>query len=161
MSGVEKEEQKNPYAELQKRAAADQATDDEGIIADISIRDRLMRRSTRVHIKNVMADDAGDFIVETRIMTSDERYRGLKAIENMASSKDSERAVDFAEAFKTLAEIVEDIVVTEGLEGYFTGPDVTDDVILFLFMNTLEQTMKRAGGSIESFLEKRPRTEPT
>ena len=107
-----------------------------------------------------MQDDAGDFVVETRIMTSDERYRGLKAIEKMATSPKEDRAMGFADAFKTLAETVEGIVVTEGMKGYFTGPDSTDDVILHLFMSTLEQTMKMAGGSIESFLKEPDRTEP-
>lgn len=162
MSGeVEKEEQEeSPIDALRARAAADLTDEDKEIIQNLSIRERLMRRSGMTRIETVMQDDAGDIVVETRVMTSDERYRGLKAIEVMATSKKEDRAIGFADAFKTLSEIVEGIVVTEGMEGYFTGPDSTDDVVLHLFMSTLEETMKLAGGSIESFLKKPDRAKP-
>ena len=162
MSGeVEKEEhEESPIDALRARAAADLTDEDKKTIQNLSIRDRLMRRSGITRIETVMEDDAGDFVVETRVMTSDERYRGLKALEKMATSKKEDRAIGFGDALKTLSEIVEAIVVTEGMEGYFTGPDSTDDVVLHLFMSTLEQTMKIAGGSIESFLKQPDRPEP-
>lgn len=153
------EEEEDPVTKLNRLAAEKksnkQAAENADILGQLSIRERLIARQKTKHIETVLKDDQGDFVIETRIMSSDERYRGLLTFARMSKldEKGEKDALEYNEAMIDLQKIVQEIVVTPGLEGYFVDGEASDDVILLIFLNTLYATMESVGEGIQSFRE--------
>ena len=135
---------------LKDKVEADEAAEKARLIAELSVKDRLMRRLKVKTFKTVFSDDLGEFTVETRLMTSGERYRALHYNDILAKSEgDAEK---YAEAIKGFKELLKDICVTEGLDEEFWESDaVSDDVVIALVMNTLYGSIESVGEAIGSF----------
>lgn len=118
-----------------------QAADD--IAAQLSIRDRLMRRTEKTTFKTVFEDDLGDFIVETRLMTSSERRDALKFNQMLGQGREDLNKYD--EAIKGLKGLAAEICVTPGLDEYLRSDDVGDDVLVALVLRSVYGTLEKVG----------------
>jgi len=108
-----------------------------------------MRRVQVTRFGTVFEDDLGDFAVETRQMTSGERFRAVQLNQLLAQSdREPEK---YAEAIHGFRELARELCVTPGLDDYWDGEGVTDDVVIAVVMSTLQQTMLLVGEALTSF----------
>jgi len=115
----------------------------------LSVADRLMRRAQSARFKTVFQDDLGDFAVETRQMTSGERWRAVELNNQLAQSeKAPEKYAEAVEGFKQLAK---EITLTPGMDAYYDGDQVSDDIVIAVVSRTFQGTMRLVGEAITSF----------
>jgi len=144
-------EEKNVEARKRIIKAVEKTEEKEAVdlAAQLSVRDRLMRRLQTKTFKTVLEDDLGEFTIETRLMTSGERFRALQYNKAMAEAgNDLEK---YAKAIAGFKRLCSEIVVTPGLEGFWEGDDVSDDVVIAVVLNALYGSITAAGDSIGSF----------
>ncbi|HUW44776.1 MAG TPA: hypothetical protein VMW50_03180 [Dehalococcoidia bacterium] len=111
--------------------------------AQLSIRDRLMRRTEKTVFKTVFRDDLGDFAVETRLMTSSERSDALRMNQMLGQGREDLSKYD--EAIKGLKELAAEICVTPGLDEYLRSGDVGDDVVVAMVLRSVYGTLEKVG----------------
>ena len=129
--------------EAQKAKAKDD------LIATLSVRDRLQRRLRTKTYKTKLEDDLGPFVIETRLMTSEER---LNALRFNAQLRKSEGDIDeYSKALQGFKGILKDICLTPGLDEYWDSPEVSDDVIVAVIMNAVYGSIEAVGDSVSSF----------
>jgi len=134
---------------LRDRVDADEDRRKAALRAQLSVRDRLMRRVQVTRFKTVFEDDLGDFVVETRQMTSGERFQAVQLNQLLAQSdREPEK---YAEAIGGFRELARELCVTPGLDDYWNGEGVSDDVVIAVVMSTLQQTMRLVGEALTSF----------
>ena len=123
------------------------------VLSMLSVKDRLMRRLRTKTIKTVLEDDLGEFTIETRLMTSGERYRALQLNKMLRESEgDPEK---YAKAINGFKELLVDLCVTPGLdEEFWMSDNVSDDVIIAVILNTLYGSIKLVGDAVASFRPK-------
>ena len=115
----------------------------------LSVADRLMRRTHLARFKTVFQDDLGDFAIETRQMTSGERFRAVKLNNQLAQSeKAPEKYAEAVEGFKQLAK---EITLTPDMDAYYDGDQVSDDIVIAVVSRTFQGTMRLVGEAITSF----------
>ena len=124
----------------------------DNLIQTLSIRDRLQRRLKTKTYKTELEDDLGVFIIETRLMTSEER---LNALRFNAKLRTSEGDIDeYSKALQGFKGILKDVCRTPGLEEYWDSDEVSDDVIVAVTMNAVYGSIEAVGDSVGAFRKK-------
>lgn len=134
---------------LKDRVDRDERKQRDEIAAQFTVAERLMRRVQVTRFKTVFDDDLGEFPVETRQMTSGERFRAVQLTQKLAES--SENVERYAEAIKGFKELAAELCVTPGMGEYLGSDDVGDDVIIAIVRNTLQGSMRLVGEALTSF----------
>ena len=119
------------------------------VIARLTIKDRLMRRLRTKTVKTVLQDDLGEFIIETRLMTSEEMARALELDKMLREAGDDPEK--YLEAMKGFRELLDELCVTPGLsDGFWTDPQcpATDDVVVAVVLNTAAGAAEALGEAI-------------
>jgi len=143
---------------LKERADADEANLKAQIAAGMTIAERLMRKVQVTTFETVFQDDLGDFPIETRQMTADERSRAMLLMQQLAKAESEDDAKIYGETVKAFGKFAAEICVTPGIEGYLQSDDVSDEVLIALVLNTLTQSMRLVREAIISFRPEQPRT---
>ncbi len=122
------------------------------LIKTLSVRDRLQRRLQTKTYKTELQDDLGVFVIETRLMTSEER---LNALRFNAQLRNSEGDIEeYSKAIQGFKGVLKDVCRTPGLEEYWDSDDVSDDVIVAVIMNAVYGSIEAVGDSVSSFRKK-------
>lgn len=118
----------------------------------LSVADRLMRRADLAKFKTIFTDDLGDFVIETRQLTSSERLQAV-TLNNMLAESDKipEKYMEAIDGFKKLAK---EITLTPGMDTYYDSDQVSDDVLIAVVYRTFTGTMQFVGEAITSFRAK-------
>jgi hypothetical protein len=114
-------------------------------ITNMSIAERLMRRTELVTFDILFKDDFGEFNVKTRLMSSLERDIAFKLNTQL---NDVKKYKDTVEEMKDLAR---QITVTPGMGEYFGSDKVTDEAVIGLVMTTAFKSLNKVGDRLESF----------
>jgi len=146
------EENIERMARLEAAVETEEKRDAADIAAQLTIRDRLMRRTEKTTFETTFQDDLGDFAVETRLMTSNERMKALKL--NLMISEGREDLTKYEEAINGLKELAAEICVTPGLDEYLRSDDVSDDILVAMVLRTVYGTLEKVGESTTSFRKK-------
>ena len=117
----------------------------------LSIADRLMRRTQLARFQILFQDDLGDFSIETRQMTSRERFRTTE-LTNLLDQSEKETK-KYTEAIEGLRQLAKEITLTPGMDDYYDSDQVTDEVVLLLVLRTFRGTLKMGGDAITFFRE--------
>lgn len=117
-------------------------------VKNMTIAERLMRRTELVTFDIPFKDDYGVFNVKTRLMASLERDLAFKLNKQL---NDAEKYHATVIQFKELAR---EITVTPGMGEYFGSEKVTDETVIGLVMTTAFQSLSKVGDSLESFRSK-------
>lgn len=116
---------------------------------NLSVADRLMRRAKLKKFKTVFKDDLGDVEIETRQLSSSERFQATKLFEELSlSEKEPEKYAEAIEGFKKMAK---EITVTPNMDVYYDSEMVSDDVVIAIVTRTFQGTMSFVGEAITSF----------
>ena len=137
---------------LMKAADKTEKKDEIDLETQLTIRDRLMRRTEKTTFETMFEDDLGDFAVETRLMTSSERMKALKL--NQMLGQGREDLNKYEEAINGLKELAAEICVTPGLDEYLRSDDVSDDILVAMVLRTIYGTLEKVGESTTSFRKK-------
>jgi len=116
---------------------------------ELSIAEKLMRRTFDTKVKHIFMHPEGDIVVETRILSSTERRLAISLSQEMGKTENDTDKYD--EVLERIKAFVKGIIVTEGVNDYLESPLCTDDVPISLMMNTLFKTISMVGDSVESF----------
>lgn len=127
-------------------------------IRTLSVADRLMRRIEAKHFETVFVDDLGEFVVETRLMTSSERFHALEI--NKKIGETGGDLDEYEKLMKQMKQVARDITVTPGMNIYWESDQVSDDVIVALVMRTVYGTLEAVGDSLTSFRGEQSRSVP-
>lgn len=138
--------------DLHERAARRTQEEKEKLIGQLSVRDRLMRRLHHKTFKTILEDDLGEFIIETRLMTSTERLEALKFNEQLRKSEGN--VEEYGKAMSGFKSLVKEICATPGLEEYWDSGESSDDVVVSVIMNALYGSIEAVGDSVGSFRKK-------
>jgi len=136
---------------LKERVDSDEASLKAQIAAGMTIAERLMREVQVTQFKTVFEDDLGDFPIETRQMTSDERSRAMLLMQQLAQAESEDDAEKYGETVKAFGKFAAELCVTPGMTEYLQSDDVSDDVVIALVLNTLTQSMGLVREAIISF----------
>ena len=116
---------------------------------NLSVADRLMRRAELVKFKTVFSDDLGDIEIETRQLSSSERFQATKLFDDLAlSEKEPKKYAEAVDEFKKMAK---EITVTPGMDAYYDSEMVSDDIVIAIVTRTFQGTMSFVGEAITSF----------
>jgi hypothetical protein len=121
------------------------------VISRLTIKDRLMRRLQTKTIRTVLEDDLGSFIIETRLMTSEEMARALELDKMLREA--GENPEKYVEAMKGFRELLADLCVTPNLgPGFWLDPGcpATDDVVVAIVLNTAAGAAVALGEAIRN-----------
>lgn len=137
------EENIERMARLEAAVETEEKRDAADIAAQLTIRDRLMRRTEKTTFKTIFEDDLGEFVVEARLMTSSERREALRL--NQMLGQGHTDLAKYEEAIKGLKDIAAEICVTPGLDEYLRSDDVGDDVVVALVLRSVYGTLEKVG----------------
>lgn len=137
--------------QLRVRHEADEMKVKAEIAAGMTIAERLMRKVQVTRFETVFKDDLGDFPIETRQMTADERSRAMLLMQQLAKSDSGDDADMYGKTIKAFGKFAAELCVTPGVEEYLLSDDVSDDVVIALVMNTLTRSMGLVREAILSF----------
>ena len=134
---------------LKDKVDRDERKQRDEIAAQFTVAERLMRRVQVTRFRTIFEDDLGEIAVETRQMTSGERFRAVQLTQMLAESdKNLEK---YAEAVKGFKELSAELCVTPGMAEYLGSDDVCDDVVIAIVRNTLQGSMRLVGEALTSF----------
>ena len=139
-------EQRESFKESAEKRKTERKLED---VRNLGVAERLMRRVQAKRFQIVFEDEEGEFPVETRLMTSNERYQALKL--NEVLSKAGENLDQYQEAMAGLKDLAREVTVTPGMDAYYDSDQVSDDVILAVVMRTVYGTLEAVGDSLTSF----------
>jgi len=134
---------------LKDKIDRDEQKQRDEIAAHFTVAERLMRRVQVTRFRTIFEDDLGEFPVETRQMTSGERFRAVQLTQKLAES--GENVERYAEAVKGFKELAAELCVTPGMAEYLGSDDVSDDVVIAIIRNTLQGSMRLVGEALTSF----------
>lgn len=156
MAVISKEQR---MAEIKDRAEMMNNTETMGedekkeLAANLATRDRLMRRLDTIKIITTFKDDLGSFIIESRMMKGAERERFMALNKALADAKGD--ADQYNRAMAGLKEVAAGVCLTKGLDREFwTGGDVSDDVVLTVLLNAFNGQAKAVIEGVEQFRPK-------
>ena len=118
----------------------------------LPVRERLMRRLRHKTFKTVLEDDLGEFAIETRLMTSNERLEALRFNDQLRTSEGD--ISEYSKALQGFKGILKDVCRTPGLEEYWDSDEVSDDVIVAVIMNAVYGSIEAVGDSVGAFRKK-------
>ena len=146
-------------AKLYKADANVEEKSQQELIESLSIVDRLMRRTANQSIPLVLEDDLGDFTVQLRFMTREEKREGSTLLDTFASfadpTGDSERNVleVYDETIDKMLRLAQQLVLTEGVATYLEKNSNTDDIIVAIIVTGLKGTLASVGDGLKGFRE--------
>ena len=123
----------------------------------LSIVDRLMRRTANQSIPLILQDDLGDFTVQLRFMTREEKREGSDLLDTFASFADptgnSERNVleVYDETIDGMLKLAQKLVLTDGVSDYLEKNSNTDDIIVAIIVTGLRGTLASVGDGLKGF----------
>lgn len=151
--------------ESESTAAA--ATTEE-IKESLSTRDRLLRRvrlrvfETPIDVLNKDDEIVDEIKIRTRMLTSSERARAVLLIGELDEQQDeSKRDIyKYNTTLEEMSKILAEVSMEEDVRTYFSAGEATDDIIVAVLSNTVEQSLTAVGDDISRFRQKRDRTSP-
>ena len=127
------------------------------LVESLSIVDRLMRRTANKSIPLVMEDDLGDFTIQLRFMTREEKREGSDLIAKFATfaeptGEDSRNVLDvYDDTIDKMLRLAQKIVITEGVADYLEANSNTDDIIVAVIVTGLKGTLASVGDGLKGF----------
>lgn len=116
------------------------------LIKNLSIRDRLMRRLRHSRIPSFFKDDLGEFKIETRMLTGEERESAIDL--NRALIEAGNDLLKTRETMKKIREFLATVSVTP-IDWLDT--QLSEDVIMIVFLNTIARTTRSLMEEIDKF----------
>ena len=127
------------------------------LVESLSIVDRLMRRTANQSIPLVMEDDLGDFTVQLRFMTREEKREGSNLLDVFASfsgptGKGERNVLEvYDETIDKMLHLAQQLVLTDGVADYLESNSNTDDIIVAVIVTGLKGTFASVGDGLKGF----------
>ena len=158
---AEPTEARDPVADnretLYKAEANVELKDQQELTESLSIVDRLMRRTANKSIPLVLEDDLGDFTIQLRFMTREEKKLGSKLIGEFSKfakpdGEDNRNVLEvYDETIDEMLKLAQNIILTDGVSEYLEHNSNVDDIIVAVIVTGLKGTLASVGDGLKGF----------
>ena len=144
-------------AELLSKVEEYEDQERQNLADSLSIVDRLTRRTANKTIPLLMEDDLGEFTVNLRFMTREEKREATDLLAKFASFSDPQTG-DGRDALRLyddtitgMLKLAQSVVTTDGVAEYLEAASNTDDIIVAIIVTGLKGTLASIGDGLKGF----------